>query len=224
MVDGTFNKMGAQTNSKATGIKESAVTFSAGNKYSINNLVSADIKKVFASQEEGNIFLYNGTTNPAWSLSTFNNVVGILNDVGTDNLIPMRTYNMVYNNDASFTDASYDTNVMMINEDIARIKNKIQELVDKGVRRESIRIFTPKTGLGQGMIGASDFTGGAMNKIKAKGTKTFLYLSEALAQLGVVNTNSDTVLKTDKPDVTPALNITDDMVLDIIEQRTCFKS
>ena len=224
MVDGTFNKMGAQTNSKATGIKESAVTFSAGNKYSINNLVTADLKKVFASQEEGNIFLYNGTTNPAWSLSTFNNVAGILNDVGTDNLIPMRTYNMVYNNDASFTDASYDTNVMMINEDIARIKNKIQELVDKGVRRESIRIFTPKTGLGQGMIGASDFTGGAMNKIKAKGTKTFLYLSEALAQLGVVNTNSDTVLKTDEPDVKSAVNITDDMVLDIIEQRTCFKS
>ena len=224
MVDSTLSKIGKQATTKAVGVKENAVTFQQGNRFTINNLVTTDIKKVFESQAPTNIFLYNGTTNPAWSLSTYNNVVGILNSVQTDNLIPIRTYNMQYTKDSSFTDASYDTNVQMINEDMERINNRIQELLDKGYKKEEIKIFIPATGLGQAMVGSSDFTGGAINKIKANGTKTFLYLSQALSQFGIVNTNSDNVVKSEESDVRSAANITDQMVLDIIEQRTCFKS
>jgi hypothetical protein len=58
----------------------------------------------------------------------------------------------------------------------------------------------------------------------AKAPKTFLYLSQQLAKrFGIQNINSDSEVAFEKVGPADATYVTDAMVLEVINQRLCFK-
>jgi hypothetical protein len=108
----------------------------------------------------------------------------------------------------------------MIDADFEAVSNYRSALYDQNL---SATIVMPALGLGQTLIGASDFKKGVPNSLTAKCIKTFLYLSEKMQEFNLTNVNSDAETIIDQAGISDASKITDAMVLDIINQRMCFK-
>jgi len=223
-----FTKMGLE---KPTGLLDDesavssggAITFStnsSGNRvYTIKNTKPADIEKLVKIQP-GTVFLFNGTTNPDYKLANIGNTVGVMNHLAVKypNVLPIRTFGNMYSAADSLSDATYEANVQMINEDIARIEEYLRTIPG------NTSVIMPELGLGQGMLGASDFRKIPPNALMAKAPKTFLYLSQQLlGHFGIDNINSDSEVVTQEAGPADATFVTDAMVLEVINQRLCFK-
>ena len=225
MVDGTFKKMGSEGIEAQPAIASSAIKFETdtlGNRvYDILQAKPAEIEKLVKIQPT-TIFLFNGSTNPDWLNANASNKAGIMNALLTKypNVIPIRTFNMLYSSESAFNDENYAENIAMIDADFEAVRNYRSALYDQNLNAS---IVIPSLGLGQTLIGASDFKKGIPNSLTAKGVKTFLYLSEKMQEFGLTNVNSDAETIIDQAGITDASKITDAMVLDIINQRMCFK-
>ena len=226
MVEGTFKTMGLKSNESQPSQESLAIinfqTDTLGNRvYDLIQIKSDQIAKIIKIQPN-TVFLFNGSTNPDWTDANASNKAGILGKLLVDfpNVIPIRTFNMKYSSESAFTDENYAENVAMIDEDFAKLAEYIAKLSDQNI---DASIVMPALGLGQTLIGASDFKKGLPNSLTAKGVKTFLYLSQKMQEFGLTNVNSDAETIIDQAGVSDASKITDAMVLDIINQRMCFK-
>lgn len=225
MVDGTFKKMGTEVTNAGVPIASTAIKFETdvlGNRvYDILQAKPAEIEKLVKIQPT-TIFLFNGSTNPDWLNANASNKAGIMNALLTKypNVIPIRTFNMLYSSESAFNDDNYAENIAMIDADFEAVSNYRSALYDQNL---SATIVMPALGLGQTLIGASDFKKGVPNSLTAKGVKTFLYLSEKMQEFNLTNVNSDAETIIDQAGISDASKITDAMVLDIINQRMCFK-
>ena len=229
IVSEVFNKMGLSESTKdliddATKTEKAPITFStdySGNRvYSIKD--SNDHTKIskFVKIQPQTVFLYNGTTNSDARMANPKSVAGIMSMVALEqpNVLPIRTFGDKYMANNSLTDDTYAANVQMIDEDIARIEDYL------GTISGNVTVIMPELGLGQGMLGASDFRKIPPNALMAKAPKTFLYLSQQLlGRFGLYNTNSDSEVVTKEAGPADATFVTDAMVLEVINQRLCFK-
>jgi hypothetical protein len=225
VADGTFKKMGLGNQSivgEETVEKSGALVFStdfAGNRvYSIKQTKKSEIEKLVKIQPN-TVFLFNGTTNPDYRYANSASIVGIMNQLTAEypNVLPIRTFGNLYGAD-SLSDATYDANVQMIDEDIARVESYLDGISG------NVTVIMPELGLGQTMIGASDYRKLPPNALMAKAPKTFLYLSQQLlGRFGIQNINSDSEVVMQEAGPADATFVTDAMVLEVINQRLCFK-
>jgi len=200
-----------------------AITFATdplGNRvYDIKKTEPSEIEKLVRIQPN-NIFLFNGSTNPDFRFANGRNVAGIMNSLAIKypNVLPVRTFNMQYTSNDSLSDETYGDNIKMIDEDL----DKVQAYID--TLSEESTVMMPGLGLGQTLLGASDFKKISPNAVMAKAPKTFLYLSQQLAKrFGIQNINSDSEVAFEKVGPADATYVTDAMVLEVINQRLCFK-